>query len=406
MYRHGEMAASQELAAIFSRRLDRSDPTWAARFRILEAQSAAWRGLNQEVLTALTKGFPAVTDPDIQIRRTSLIGLAWAHLHQFEQADRQLAHVEILCNALDHGACSYAFASLGGLAVERGQYQDAFRLYSQSLVLARKFRSPFDESMALMDLAGTCLHQEHFDEAIDWMRASNSIADKLGAQDILLNNMGNLGWAYYKLGDPEKALSLFQDAEQRAIKLGDTDSVIAWLTTSGRVYQDSRELPRAMDSYRRALEMALAINSKEKAIGLLELLAHLSIDEGKLDQASIYISQLQPMIEVNKNRVDSLIVNFAGGRIAAARRQDQQAEEIFHEMEADAQSQASMRIGAEHDSASLFEQEGKIGNADRMYRKGSMRALNLLAINLKTKTRSFPTSPTRPESMTITSTSS
>jgi len=61
-------------------------------------------------------------------------------------------------------------------------------------------------------------------------------------------------------------------------------------------------------------------------------------------------------------------VMLAQGKIAAARRQDQRAEDIFRAVEKDPDSQTSMRLGAEHELARLFETEDDEKDADNMYR--------------------------------------
>jgi CHAT domain-containing protein/Tfp pilus assembly protein PilF len=253
------------------------------------------------------------------------------------------------------------------LAVERNQNAEALRLYLQELAMSRRFGQSFDEATTLTNLAGTCLHDERFDEAIDWLTTSNRVATPLDAQDLLLTNMGNLGWAYYSLGDRERALTLFEDATQRAGALGDSDATILWLTASGQVFQEAHDWPRAMESYRQALQLARNINSSEDIINSLESLAHISIELNNLNDADAYLHQLAPMIRANVNSLDAVDVMLAQGRIAAARHQDQQAEALFRQVEADPASQITMRLGAEHELALLFEQQGRIDDAKKMY---------------------------------------
>lgn len=268
---------------------------------------------------------------------------------------------------MDREACIGLLNARATLMSERGQYGDAFRLYSQALSLARRLRAPFDEATALTNLAFACLFQEHFDAAIDWLHASNRVAATLDAEDLLITNNGNLGWAYYRLGDRQRALSLYQDAERRAIALGDTEDTIDWLTTSGYVYQDAQDWQHAAETYREAFRLATDAQIRDKIVNSLEDLAHVSIEAGQLNDADAYLRQLAPLIRANGNRLDELDVTLAQGRIAAARRQDQRAEALFRQVEADSASQITMRLGAEHELALLFEQQGRIDDAKKMY---------------------------------------
>ena len=324
--------------------------------------------MDQEVLGALSQSFPSRPDPEIDVQRLALLGLAHVHLQQFDQAAQELAQAQAICSAGEMRACGELLRARAGMAIAHGQYQAAYGLYAESLGSARRFRQSWDESVAMTNLSVACLLLEKFDEAIDWSLASSRIAAGLGAEDILLNSDGNQGWAYYKLGNSVKALEMYQDAERRAVRLGDTGGAIAWSTTAGYVYQDDHDLTRAAQSFQEALGLAKQIGSKEDIVNSLESLIHASIEGGNLDEAKRYLEQIEPLILANANPLDALDIQLARGRIAAEQRQDQQAEAIFREVEENPASQTSMRMGAGHELARLYELQGNAAAADRKYR--------------------------------------
>ncbi len=367
MFQHGELAASQDLATELAEEYRAVSPEWSAQFRLLEAESAAWRGRSQEVLQILSVGIPASADSDLSIRRLSLLSAADIHLHRYPDAERYLARADALCSSADREVCSHVLNAHWAFSSEQGQYDKAFGFSTRALAVARRFHEPFDEAAAMMNLADTSLHRENFDEAIDWLDASNRIAGPLNAQDILLNNIGNLGWAFYSLGERDRALELFQDAEQRAVALGDTDDTIYWLTTSGYAFQGMHAWLRARDSYQEAFSLARKINSGQEVIDSLEDLANVAIGGGNINDADQYLKQLDPLITAGGNRLDRLDVTLARGRIAAARRQDREAEALFRQVESDPASQITMRLGAEHEMARLYEAEGHFDDAKAMY---------------------------------------
>jgi CHAT domain-containing protein len=344
-----------------------SDPNWSENFTILEAQSAAWRGFSQKVVQILAPDPPDSAGVDARIRRLSLLAGANVYLHRYEDARQYLTRDDALCSLMDRPACTHALDAHWTLALETGAYAEASRFSSQEIALARRFGRPFDEARALTNLAYTRFQEERFDEAIDGLNASNEIARSLDAEDILLNNDGNLGWAYYSLGDRERAFALFQDAERRAGTLGDTQGTLLWLSTTGYVLQDSGDWRRAGDAYRQALALSRQINSTDDIVNCLEDLAHISIELGDMKAADDYLRQLDPLVTDSGNRLDALDVTLARGRMAAARRQDQLAERLFRQVQGDPASQITMRLGAEHELARLFEAEGHIEQALEMY---------------------------------------
>lgn len=367
LFQHGELAASQDTSAWLADHYGATHPEWSAKFQVLQAESASWRGMSPVVLRVLAVEPPPSTDIDLRIRRLYLLAYANTKLHRFEEAQRYLGSADDLCPSMAQAVCSEVLHAHWALAMERGDYDEASRFSSQEIATTHRFGRRFDEAAALTNRAFTSLQQEHFDEAIDWMDASNRIATPLAAGEILLINTGNLGWAYYRLGDKERALNLFQDAERRAKALGATLDTINWLTTGGIVYQDMQEWGRAESSYRQALDLARNINSSEDIIDCLENLAYVSIDADKLNDAENYLGQLDSLLGPNGNRLDALDVMLARGRIAVARHENSQAEAIFRAVENDPASQISMRLGAEHELARLYETEERTNDARKMY---------------------------------------
>ena len=293
----------------------RKDPLWAARFLILEAESAAWRGLNPDVLQLLINPAVAVTEPESKIQRLALVGLSYAHLHQFDQAEQAFAEAETACVDARMRACGELLRARAGMAVERGNYPRADTLFRRSLNFARRFGMRWDEAAAMMNLGGICLREERLDEAIAWLRDADRLAAELNAADIQANVLGNLGWAYYWTGDAEAAIGSFKNAEQRSLQIGDMDSAIAWLSTSGYIYQGAHDLAGATALYRHALELSRQIDLKQKIVNSLEDLAHVSIEAGDLNGAENYVIQLAQLTPESGNRWDALDVMLAQGKI-------------------------------------------------------------------------------------------
>ncbi|MFZ0272828.1 MAG: CHAT domain-containing protein [Acidobacteriaceae bacterium] len=323
--------------------------------------------MTPEELNVLAEELPPSADRDLRVLRLSMLAGANIYLHRYGLGGQYLAQADALCSSMDDGVCSHVLDVHWTQAMEQGQIHQALRFSDAELALARKFGDAFAEAKVLTNQAFTRLQEEHYDEAIDWVDASDRVATRLDAGAILLSNTGNRGWAYYGLGDKERAFTLFQDAEHRAAALGDLQGTILWLTTTGYVLQDSGDWAAAEDSYRRALGLARHMGSSDDIINSLESLAHISIALGRVEEAEGYLRQLDPMIRANDNRLDALDVMLARGRIAAVRRQDQVAESLFHQVEADPARQITMQLGAEHELARLYEAEGRPEDAQAEY---------------------------------------
>jgi CHAT domain-containing protein len=363
----GQLEESQTSAHQGYERFENIDPDWAMRFRLLEAQSTLFRGLYKDTLALLASSGAPRSGSDESVEELSIRAVSLARLGQLPEANEVLKKADSLCNQIAFGSCGEVFRAHGIIATDYGQFSRARGFFLDSLEFARSHHDRELESNAWLNLGWVSLLESHYDEAIEWSRDAYTASLNLGNENRAQTALGNMGWAYFKLGDSERAQPLFVEAEQRAAHLGNIRDELKWLSTAGYIDQGAGDFLRAMSAYNEAVDLAKKINSKEDIVDSLEDLAHLSIAMGKLDEASAYLQQLAPLVKATDNRLDDLDVMLAQGEIAAARNQDQQAEAAFRTVETDPESQTSMRLGAEHELARLYERRGDMATADRMY---------------------------------------
>jgi CHAT domain-containing protein len=368
LFSRGYLEKSQNAAEHAYLRSQTANPTWAARFQLLEAESMVWRGLYDNAEHILESNPPIPDDPDRAILRLTLEAVSLTRLQRVSGADQRLSEAAELCLQQIAKACGEVPRARGVLAIQRGDFAGAKTFFFESLQYARSHNDKWLEATALLNMGTASLQQEHYDEAGDWCRSANRAAVDLQAEDLAQRSLGNLGWAYFELGDKARALDLFLDAQHHARMLGDVSTEVSWLTTTGDVYWNTGDFIRATQSYSQALTLAKQIESKEDIVNTLEDLAHASIDAGKLEEANGYLQQLGPLLSADSNRLDALDVTLAQARIAAASHHENDAEALFRVVEKDPASQTSMRLGAEHELARLYESEDRTADADRMYR--------------------------------------
>jgi CHAT domain-containing protein len=210
----------------------------------------------------------------------------------------------------------------------------------------------------------------------------------LGAEDTEQIASGNLGWAYLQLGDDERALEQFLEAEKSATRLGNRRDELKWISDAGYVYHDTGDLTRAAQSYRQALYLAKQIDSKEDIVNALEDLAEVSVETGKLDEAGAYLDEVAPMERAGGNRLSENVM-LTQGMLAAARREDRQAELLFRAVQDDPASPTTTRLDAGDELAKLFERQGNTQAAERMY-KATLTAFESARAKLKNEESRLP----------------
>lgn len=344
-----------------------SSPEWAWKFRILEANSLLWQGLYAQVLATVDSPADSPSNPDSLIEILAIKGAALARLHNFAEAEETLGQATRMCQESSEATCGDVIRARGVLAIQRDQFDSAKRFFAQSLKFARDHKDHFLQVTALLNLGLASLREEHFDEAMDWTAAAYQASMTLGAYGEAQKARGNLGWAYYYLGDTEKSLNASLEAEKLAGQTGNIISQLTWITAAGNVYAGKGDFAGATRSYRDALCLAKRTRGKEAIYDAYRALALVSVESGELMEARKYSDQAFDIAHSDNNRLDELYPLLVKGLIAARSRDGAEAERVFREIETDQKNNASLKFRAEYALARLYEDQGRRVAADRLY---------------------------------------
>lgn len=298
----------------------------------------------------------------------TLKAIARARLQRFPEAEAELTEAEKTCAGWMDPICGEVLQARGLVSNEQGRLVQARESFERALSFARAQGDRFLESTSLLNLGAVSLKEEYFDEAIESSEGSYQVANAIDAGDVALVAQGNLGWAYYKLGDFEQSLEMFQAAETRAERLGDTFDQENELTNIGYIQMDSRRFDLAGQSFERALKLAEGIKAKEDIYNVRRVLARLHLQTGDIEKASEQARQALNLARERGNRLDELYPMLVQGQIAADRGDLSAAESTFHEVERDKVCPVFLKWEAEHALARLYEEEKRPDLADRQYR--------------------------------------
>ena len=307
-------------------------------------------------------------EPGLSVPIFTLEAIANARLQRFPEAEVKLKEAEQICTSWADPSCGEVIQARGLISNEKGQLVQARQVFELSLSFARAHGDRFLESTSLLNLGAVSLKQEHFDEAIESSEASYRVSSAISAGDVALVAQGNVGWAYYKLGDSEKSLEVFQAAEQKAAQLGDIFDQENELTNIGYIYMDSRKFDLATQSFQRALGLAEGIKAKQDIYNTLRVLARLALQTGDVEKASQYAERALAIARESGNHVDELYPMLVQGQVAARRGDAAAAENKFHEVEQDKTCPVFLKWEAEHSLARLDEDEKRPDSAGREYR--------------------------------------
>ena len=365
---HGELIQCQAKSKRGFSRFRDSSPRWALRFRILEARALLEQGQFQDSLDLLSGALPGSEEAEFAIPTAAIAAVARIRLHDSSGSQQALTPALDLCNVSEFPSCGDLFQSAGVVAGERSDLSSAEKLYARSLLFARAHGDRFLESNSLLNLGYDSIAEERFDEAADRSEMAYQSARTIDASVIALVAQGNIGWAYYRLGDLEKALTLSLEAEAAAAQLGDVFDRENLLTNLGYIYIDQRKFDLAAQSFQKALTLAEGIKAKEDIYNALRVLARLALQTGDLDKASGYAEQALQIAHAAGIHADELYPMLVEGQIAAQRGDAAKAARIFETVEHDPACPVFLKWEAQHSFAHLYEGQGQAAAADREYR--------------------------------------
>jgi CHAT domain-containing protein len=367
---HGNLDVARKKADDARRDYSTGNPQWATRFRLLEAEILIYQGRNRDVITLLNS--PGVSYPvvgDDAIKRDLLCALAHSGLGQAQQADLELQQARRLSNASNSKLNGEVLRTEALVQNHRNQLAAAARLFKESLQVARANRDSFVEATDLLNLGFLALRLEHYDEALALSSESADLARAIQARPVIQGALGNMGVAYSALGDFEKALSNFQQAEQEAGQGGVTIAQIDWMWSAGSAYYNLGNLEAARRCYQEALQGAVAIHSPREIAGIHTQLGFLLYQERQFDAARTHSEEAIQAARVAGDKVEELDPLFLQALLAQRQPNGQDAERMLMQLHGQSAEIPSLRGQIEDALANLYAGRHQAARADLWYRK-------------------------------------
>jgi CHAT domain-containing protein len=367
---HGSLDVARQEAEKARQEFSPRDPDWAMKFRLLEAEILVYQGRRPEVIALLEA--PGVAYPgggDSAIKRNFLRALAHARLGQPQQADQELQQALRLSETTHSALNGEVLRTEATLQEYRGHWAEAGEFSRQSLRVARHQRDSFLEATDLLNLGYEALKQEHYDEAVGLLNEAADLAKSIQARLLIQLALGNLGVAYSALGDFDKALSNFQQAQQEAKLTGSSSAEVNWLWSAGAAYYRLGDLQAAARNYEEALTDALAINSPSQIAGIHTQLAFLFYQQGQFDAAKKHSEEAIRAAHVAGDKAAELDPMFLQALLATRQNKDQDGERMLMQVYAQSAEVPSVHGAIENALANYFESKKQTKQTDLWYRK-------------------------------------
>ena len=368
IFQHGDVKGALADASKGYDEFHTRSSEWRWKFTILEANALLAQRRGDEVLTLLSSESvpPSTGDLAVQLQRVEAV--AYALTRNFPEAENRLTNAERLCVASDSPACTSVPLARGWVDMLLGDFLSAHRLFEDGRISARKNGNRFLEASALVNVSWSALQPAHLDEALDSANDALQIAVPEDYAGIAEKALGNMGWAYYRLGDREKAAEKFLGAKARAEEMGDISDEMKWILDNGYVHLDNRDYAAAEQSFRQSLDLAEKLPSREDTVNALQSLAFLCEQTERLDEAKRYADKALNMAEVDKNGRDIVYARLVQGRVSARLHDTELAKSNFTFVAESTDTPVFLKWEAERSLARLYEDENQRASAESEYR--------------------------------------
>jgi CHAT domain-containing protein len=324
-YLHGDLELARERAdrarSDFAAGHAAPGATWGLQFRLLEAEILLRQDKTKDALALLIgPGYSVPPQGDLAIKYNLLCGVAHTRLDDSARGDQELGEARRLAEAAQSPLIADVLRAEGLVMRDSGHLDQATEKFRSSLAVARRSGNELLQASDMVDIGNDSLLGEHFDQALDLLQASADFARSVQARRQLQLATGDMAWAYASLGDFERALAQFKQAEQLAHEIGITRNRALWLQDAGLVEYKLGDLDAARRYEQQALQTFLTLSdgrTSDQATNIETNLALLLQQQGQYAQAQRHIDAAALNSRESTDNHVVAYVRFVQGLLAA-----------------------------------------------------------------------------------------
>jgi CHAT domain-containing protein len=368
--KRGDLNAALADANRASEEFGKVSPEWDWRFRVLKADILVSRSDPKAALAVLNSQLPSdLLSTDIAVRKTLYEGISYRYLEQNQEAQQKLSEAEQLATSLHSPFLSNVLIARAQLQVDQEQYGAAEENFNRAIVLARAYGLPEQEASAQADLARVSAKQDRLDEAVDRNHRALETARALKMSGLEATILGNLGWAYFVLGDYPNSLRFYREGAEISERAGLKGYSAYWYAGVANTYMALHQYADAQALSKLTLDRARKLDDAETITECLNTLAEVSLRANRLDEAERYNQEAVQMEQKGLDHFGVRGSTLVSGRIETGRRHFAEAEKLFHQVSEDRGAEPALKWEVHARLAELYDAENKPVLAEKEFRQ-------------------------------------
>jgi len=256
--------ASELVESELQQSLDRGSSAETWNLSLAHAEILRLRGHTEEALEYLADCEASLSSASEDI--VSLAGLkmnrgyclghlgrypaAHALLNEAERLARDAGLLELQCEVHQRQAMIFYLQQ---------DYVSSDRIFRLILDASARLGGWYFRANALWGIGKNLMIQKHYLEAMPWLEDSLTHFESVGARLSMATVWSELAVCHLGLGDDRKSLELLEKSLDENRKAGTKHNYLVGLANIGNVYLHREDYLRAIDYYRRALDLAREI---------------------------------------------------------------------------------------------------------------------------------------------------
>jgi CHAT domain-containing protein/tetratricopeptide (TPR) repeat protein len=356
--------ASQQFAAL--------GPEWDWRFRILKAQILISRASPRDALAVLNGDLPPdLVSTDLAVSKAMYEGISYRSLQQFSKAEDKLAQAEKLAQSIKPQLLCQILIARAGVELDQNKFGLSETDYLRAIALARQNGMLEQQANAQASLALISTKNDRLDEAVDRNQKALESARSLKMAGLEATILGNLGWAYFTLGDYQNSLQFFKQGAEISDRIGLKGYSAYWYTGVANTYMALHQYADAEALSKQTLDRARGLGDAEtQTITLcLNTLAEVNLRTGRLDEAEKYNHEAVQLEQQGLDHFGVRESTLVSGRIETARKHFAEAEKLFHQVSQDPAAETALKWEVHARLAELYDAEDKPDQAEQEFRR-------------------------------------
>ncbi|HET7870886.1 MAG TPA: tetratricopeptide repeat protein, partial [Terriglobales bacterium] len=354
-------------------------PDLAWSFRILLAEAQVRKGQAGSAVQLLAEE-PGIALPrEVLWRRWLSRSYALCSASRYQEADGSFAtaeHVQLPDPALE----AEFYLVKGRCDLIKREWATAAFWFNKAENSAQA--TQFTKMYARMGLGRAAMQSLNYEESERWYRRALEIEPGLAALPAQEATLGNLGFAYFELGEFSKALEHSRAAEELAGKIGLVQDRMSWLLDVGRAYDATGQYGFAQEYYNKALAIARQLGDQKIRAKALHNLVQIDLFHGKLASAEEHQSEAR---NLNTEGDDLLQFNRDEAGIAAAKSDWTRAEHLLLEVLPELKNSPRLTWMVQADLARVCVAQKKVQAADQWFQRGIATMENAAASMRRTE---------------------